>query len=146
MDPLAQLSDQTRRAQEKYDYWLMAVAASCIALAVHNTRSSPLKWSLLPLAFAVAAWALSFIAGCCRQSLIEKFMNINVQQLQLQAGTHPNAGGNPEAINLGLGETGNALARTNTKLTAWRRVQFWFLVGGAASYLIWHILEMGLRT
>ena|ERR1700733_373220 len=48
-----ELSRQLRSVQEKYDYWLMAVAASAIALAVHDTRETSLHWHQLTLACAV---------------------------------------------------------------------------------------------
>ena len=132
--------------QDKLDYWLMAVAASAIAFAIHQTHGSALRWSLLPLGIAVGTWAVSFFAGCRRQSWIQAGLHTNLGRLRIEGGMDPLAGTNPEKIALGLETLESIFDKQSSKGQCWARVQFRALVVGAVCYLLWHVVEMWITT
>jgi hypothetical protein len=59
-----ELFGQHRAEQSKYTYFLLAAAASGIALAVRVTADAVLHWSLVPVALSVVSWGASFYHGC----------------------------------------------------------------------------------
>lgn len=52
------------RGQGQFSYFLLGVAASAIAFAIHETEALPLADAPWPLAVAVSLWSLSFALGC----------------------------------------------------------------------------------
>ena len=60
---LMEMHKQHRTGQDKYIYFLLAVAASGIAFSVEKTTGLKLNWSMLPLGAAVILWAISFYFG-----------------------------------------------------------------------------------
>jgi hypothetical protein len=76
-----ELVKQFRTVQEKYDYWLMAVAASAIGLAVNETKDATFRLSQIWLGAAVLAWLVSFFASCRIQYCIKMMLSANNQYL-----------------------------------------------------------------
>ncbi len=93
------LNRQLNEAQHKYTYFLLAVAASAIALVVQRTTDRSLDGSLILLGFAVLSWAASFGAGCRNRAFFMSTLYANVSLLQLQDGSHPNRLSHPEMVN-----------------------------------------------
>ncbi len=133
-------------AQEKYVYFLLAAAGAAIAIAVNQTQGAKLALSQLPLACAVALWALSFFFGCKHLLYVESTLFANADLLKVEAGGHPLVGGNPQLMAI-ASEGIRAAIESNSKWSArYGRWQFSCLVLGALSYLGWHVLEMWLRS
>lgn len=76
-------------SQDKYTYFLLAAAATAIGFTVTQTRSAVLAWSLLPLAFAVISWGLSFYLGCRRMHFYQSTLHANANLLVIESGRHP---------------------------------------------------------
>ncbi|UCE60878.1 MAG: hypothetical protein JSU63_03835 [Phycisphaerales bacterium] len=81
-----------RAAQSRYDYFLMAVAGSAIALSVQRTTGELLAWSMIPLGIAVLLWGFSFFAGIRRQHSVNAVSALNLDLRQVRAGDHPIVG------------------------------------------------------
>ena len=137
-----ELVRQLRTGQQKYDYWLMAVAASSIAFALHTTAGSPLRYSQIPLRLAVIAWSVSFFAGCAVQNWVHASLHVNHGLLRIGAGLDPLAGQHPGKIAIGMGTMKSFLEENNTKTALWSKCQFRFLIAGAVCYVAWHVLGM----
>ena len=135
-----------RDAQTRYTYFLLAAAGAAIAFAVKQTESSVLSWSQLPLAAAVAAWALSFFFGCRHQAYISSTLFANVALLQMESGRHPAAlGAHPQAVaaaSAGIREAAERNAKDASRFADW---QFRALVMGAILYIAWHVVGMYQR-
>ena len=137
---------QHRASQEKYVYFLLAAVGAAIALAVTQTQGSRLSYSQIPLAFAVALWALSFFFGCKHLGYVESTLFANAELLKVQAGQHPRTGGNSEFIEVASEGIREAIDSNSKWAARFARWQFSSLVAGATAYLGWHVLEMWLRS
>ena len=58
-DKLVELYRQHRTFQDKYTYFILAAAASGIALVVNNTQDEVISLTMIPLAAAVTCWGFS---------------------------------------------------------------------------------------
>ena len=92
------LSKQLVEVQSKYTYFLLAVAASAIALAVQRTTGSPLTSNMMPLGLAVACWAGSFFAGCRNRAYFSSTLYANAALLQIKDSTHPVVPRHPDTV------------------------------------------------
>jgi hypothetical protein len=140
------LHEQLTTAQSKYAYFLLAAAASAIALAVNRTAGTALAVSQIPLGAAVACWALSFYFGCRHVSYVAATLRANVALSMIQSGVHPEVPAHPQYIQAaaeGTREAGEGNAEGAGRNA---RRQFQMLVAGAVFYLAWHVLGMTLRT
>jgi hypothetical protein len=133
---------QFTSTQEKYDYFLMSVAAAAIAFAVHRTSGMAMERLMVILGIAVALWAISFIAGCRRRQYIGANMFANADLLRVQNGEHPKAGTHPEMIKAASEGIYNAMEHNSKRASFWANVQLYSLIIGAIVFIIWHALEM----
>jgi hypothetical protein len=88
-----ELYRQHRTGQHKYAYFLLAAAASGIALAVRSTTESTLHWSLIPIGLGVISWGLSFFCGCRHLESVQSQTFANAGLLRVQSGGEPSLGG-----------------------------------------------------
>lgn len=140
------LHRQLRDVQDKYDYWLMTVAGSAIALAVHQTRDARLQYSLIPLGLAVLSWGVSFFAGCRRQLWLQVTLHANYHRLEIEAGIDPDAGTNTVLIAGGKKALERIINEKDSRAKWFARLQFSALIVGVLFYIAWHVAEMWLRT
>jgi hypothetical protein len=132
----------TREGQDKYTYFLLAVAGAAIAFAVTQSHTATLTWPKLPLAFAVLFWAFSFYAGCRQIRDATNIMQQNYDLLRVQEGLHPQFPNHPEVVAV----IEEAVRESANKSGRWGARQFRLLVTGAVFYVVWHVTEMALRT
>ena len=59
-DPYTDLYLLHRQAQDKYTYFLLAAAASCLAFAVQKSDALQLAWSMAPLGVSALVLLGSF--------------------------------------------------------------------------------------
>src|SRR3990172_1762121 len=90
-----ELFRQHRAEQSKYVYFLLAAAASGVALAVRVTSAATLHWSLGPLGAAVLCWGLSFFHGCRHLQYVLGVTRTNAALLQSERGELPTVGPEP---------------------------------------------------
>jgi hypothetical protein len=136
------LSNQLAEAQSKYIYFLLAVAASAIALSVQRTTGQSLNWKMVPLGIAVICWAVSFFAGCRNRAYFSSTLYANAALLQIQDGTHPDVPKYPDAVKAASEGVREAAENNSSMANFWGHLQFRFLVLGAICFLVWHIIEM----
>ena len=145
-DELIEIHRQHRTGQDKYTYFLLAVTASVIAFAVQKTDGLKITFSLIPLGFAVLIWILSFYCGVKNLSWVQTSLSANFNLLQLRKGVHPDQPDHPQLQEAAIEGVTSAL-ESNVKYAQFYGVwQFRLLIAGAVLFLVWHILEMVLRT
>ena len=137
---------QHRTAQEKYIYFLLAAVGAAIALAVNQTQGGKLAWSQLPLACAVALWALSFYFGCRHLAYVQLTLFANADLLKVEAGEDPQVGNHSERLAISSECIRKAIELNSNRASRFARWQFNCLLLGAISYLGWHVFEMWLRS
>src|SRR5688572_9856827 len=92
------LHGQLTESQRRYAYFLLAAAASGIALSVNQTEGEALGLSQLPLGAAVACWGLSFVFGCRHLSYMAATMRANAEMFVITEGRHPDVPRHPDYI------------------------------------------------
>lgn len=91
-------------------------------------------------------WGLSFFFGCRHLSYVNSNLYANGELLKVEAGIHPETGQSNQlqaAASSGIRE---AMEYNSSNANKFGHLQFKFLVLGSISYILWHILEMVLRT
>ena len=111
---LVELYKQHRAGQDKYAYFLLAVAASAVGLVVQKTTGVGFHCSQLPLAVATGLWIMSFIFGCRHILLSQAALMANIVLIK----------------------------KMLSKAKFYGKWQFLLLLAGAVFFLLWHGLEM----
>ena len=142
-----ELNKQFKASQERYVYFLLAVAASAIGFAITQSKVEPLCWIHIPLGMSVLFWALSFISGLrfIEYATSFTFQNQNYLAFKRELKSYSQI----EAANL-LNEFKKRLSKTNEKqlqkMKFYGNTQSISLLFGALSYIVWHILRMWVIT
>ena len=147
MDEQARLElfRQHRTGQQKYDYFLMALAGAAIAFSVQQTVNTSLSWYLLLLATAVICWCVSIFSGCRKQVYIDVITQANHEMLFIDTGSHPKVGSDPQAMLASTTGIVEAVEKNSLKCQKWGKRQFRFLLVGALFFLVWHVWRMALN-
>lgn len=91
-------------------------------------------------------WVLSFFFGCRHLQYVNSTLYANYELLRVQKGEHPDAGTHPDAIAAASEGIRDAIKDNIKRASRLARLQFDSLILGAVFYLVWHILEMAVRT
>lgn len=136
-----------RESQNKYVYFLLAIAGAMIGLAVQQTSGIGISGSQSALALAILCWGISFFFGCRHIAYVNSCMYTNIHILKASKGQHPELEGKSldhvQAAIEGMLMAFNSNAEKANNFAKW---QFIFLIMGAICYLSWHIFEMYLKT
>ncbi len=136
------ISNQLADSQSKYTYFLLAAAASAIALVVKRTTGSTLSLEMIPLGLAVFCWGWSFFSGCRNRAYFNSTLYANVALIQIQNGKHPEVPQNPDYIEAAATGVRSAAESNSSKANFWGHMQFRSLLVGAVFFLVWHIIGM----
>src|SRR5215212_2804491 len=115
--------------ENKYIYYLLAATGACIAFAISKTEDAVLSLSHIPWAVAVLSWGLSSYCG------LRILMDETVYMSR----------GIRSETNLAQQFEEPQLERAIRKVRH-KRGQFLFLLIGAIFFVVWHFLEMFLRS
>lgn len=130
----------------KYTYFLLAVSASAIAFCAQITSERIFSYSLIPLGIAVLCWGTSFFYGCRFLQSSHNALVANMNYIDICVGNHLEIGNDPAKIKEAKSESDKKLERRAMQARKFLKYQFWFIVSGGAGFLIWHLIEMGLRS
>jgi len=137
---------QLRVSQDKYTYFILAVAGAAVALALRETHGTAFAWPHLLVGLAVLCWGISFFCGCRHLEYVNSTLYANADLLKVQNGIHPEYNANPQ-IALAAAEGIREAAKSNShKAGRLGRWQFRFLIIGALFYIGWHIWGMVLLS
>lgn len=143
-DEICLIHSQLRTAQDKYTYFLLAIAASAIAFSVQITKTESFSTSLVPLGLAVLSWGGSFFLGCRHIEYVNSTLYANAEYLKMLSGVHPpEVGGYIQAVSEGIVD---AMESDSNKASALGKLQFRLLILGGVLFIIWHLVEMTMRT
>lgn len=143
---LMEMHKQHRIGQDKYSYFLLAVAAAGIAFSVEKTTGQKLSWAMLPLGAAVILWAISFYCGCKNLYWVQTSISANYSLLQLQKGVHSNQPEDPQKLESAKRGVSSALDSNIKKAAFYDKLQFLLLIFGALCFITWHIVKMIIST
>jgi len=143
---ILELYKQHREGHSKYTYFLLAAAASAVAFAVQKTSGEKLSCSMIPLGLATISWGLSFYCGCKSLLWAQAVILANYDLLQLKSGTHPEQPPHPQLSQAAEEGVMSAIMTNMDGAAIHGRWQYRLLILGGVLFLIWHILDMVLRT
>ncbi len=135
-----------RTQQQKFRYYIIALSVASIGFTITKTFDQSLKLSQVPLLFAVLAWATSIYLGLKHLKGIIGSIYTEVQRISILRGNNYLTGNNPRKIKLANNELVQSQRSDSDKLKTignWSDKTFYI---GVLLFLIWHILEMFLRT
>ena len=135
---------QLRVSQDKYTYFILAVAGAAVALAIRETHGTAIAWPHLLVGLAVLFWGISFFCGCRHLGYVNSTLYANAELLKVQNGIYPEYNANSQialAVVEGIREAVESNSSKAGKLARW---QFRLLFVGALFYIGWHIWEMVL--
>jgi hypothetical protein len=135
-----------RTAQERNTYFMLAAAGTAIAFAVTRSQDMILSYSQVPLAVAVLSWGFSFFAGCMNLRYVDSTLYANMGLLKVQNGKHPAVGGHPQNMQMASEMLRDAIEVNSSRASLYSRWQFYLLIVGAVSFIVWDVFEMYLRT
>ncbi len=135
MDAESEVYKQQREVQNKYTYFLLAVAASTIALSLKRTTGLKITCSMIPLALAVLSWGVSFFCGIHYLKCVDVALGVNLQLITRRRGQ---GGQKTKTIQEGEG----ILKDYSDKGKSFSKWQFRLLVIGALFFISWHIIGM----
>ncbi|MBI3609501.1 MAG: hypothetical protein HY204_02225 [Nitrospirae bacterium] len=143
---LLEIYKQHHMGEEKYTYFLLAIAASAVAFAVQKTTGLKLDWWLTLAALAALSWGASFFFGCKNLMWIQTAVYANSNLLSLELGAHPNQPSHPQLLAAAVSGVEKALDHNITRAQFYAVWQFRLLIIGAVFFIAWHILEMYRAT
>lgn len=139
---ISDLQKQHQENQEKYTYFMLAVASACIAYAIEKAIGVPLTLCLSLVALSVFFWSASFYCGCKCANTVQALVRANSNLLSLYAGNQELQSDQPELLAAALSGVRKAID-TNMKrakfLNDW---QFKFFVIGGVFFGVWRITEI----
>ena len=131
-----------RVGQDKYTYFLLAVAAAAIGFAVQKTEGLCFSWWLLPVALAVVSWGVSFFFGCKNLIWVQTSLGANYNLLRLRKGIHPEQPQHPDEKDAAIHGVKEALRKNSNSAQFYGIWQFRSLVAGAIFFIAWRVIEM----
>jgi len=133
-------------SQRRYTYFLLAAAGTAVGFSLTQTSSSALSWYQVPLALALLFWGLSFYLGCKNLGYVNSTLYANAEMLRIQSGIHPKVGNHPQMVQAASEGIMNAIESNANMANQLGHWQFRTLIMGSIAYIVWHIVEMWLRT
>ena len=131
-----------RSSQEKYVYFMLAASGACIAFSLTRSQSIPLEARHIFLGLAVLSWAASFWCGCRHLMYVSATLYNNIELLKIERGSHRLVGQHPFLIQAASAGARDGLEIAGDKSAANLKLQFYYIIIGAAFYIIWHVTEM----
>lgn len=141
-EKLVKVYEQLRVSQDKYTYFILAAAASAIALAINKTENKNISLLMIPLGAALLSWGVSFYYGCRNINYVNSILYANVELLNVQNIKSSAQDVNPQLIEAAIAGIKSAINENNDKSTSCAKWQFGLFIIGAVLYLIWQILSM----
>ena len=139
---ISDLQRQHQASQEKYTYFMVAVAGACIAYAIEKAIGVPLTLYLSLLALSVLCWSISFYCGCKCANTVQALIRANANLLSLYAGNHESQPDQPELLAAAIRGVRSAIDTNMNRAKLLNDWQFRFFVIGGVYFVGWRITEI----
>jgi hypothetical protein len=133
-----------RQQQEKYIYYVIALAVTAIGFSIYRTANMKLSMSQIPLALSVLFWGLSVFFGLRFIGRSLDIVSTNIGMFDVAEGKSELTGQNPYMIEHGISIMKEILKEKNEKISRCFNWQFRLFYLGVVSFIVWHIIEMYL--
>lgn len=139
---ILELQKQHQAGQEKYTYFLLAAAGTCIAYSMETSLGTPISLHLLLLVVAVLSWSLSFYFGCRCANKVQALLRANAGLLSLHEGTHENQPQHAELLAAAIRGIRDAISQNIKSAGKFSGMQFRLFVLGGISFVLWRTFEI----
>jgi len=143
---LGEVYRNLHKSQDKYIYFILAATIASIGFTITQTQNIIFGRSLIPLGISILCWGLSFFFGCRNREYYISILYANFDLLNVRLGYHPSTGSHPQKIQAASEGIMRAIQRNSDKASRLAHLQMTTFILGALFYLVWHILEIYLRT
>ncbi len=140
------IQQEFRDKQEKYVYYLIALSVSAVGFSIYKTENHSLTCSLVPLGLAVLSWSISIFCGL-------KFLKYTISNLyannvyyEIIEGKHPDIGNTPDYIKAGVAGFKEAMEINIKTMEIYFKIQGYLFYIGILLFIVWHIIEMYLKS
>ena len=141
-----ELYKQSRIVQDKFTYFLLAVAASVIGFTIQEVSGRIFEKSLIFLGIAIILWCMSFYFGCLHIKYVSSTIYANYGLIQTQNDKNLSVPDEPEYISAATAGIREAMEKNAEKANKYAKWQFRILILGAIFYIFWQITEMAIRS
>ena len=134
--PRNDLQSEHTKSQAQFAYFLLGLAASAIAYAIHETQGWSLKEAPWPIGVAVGLWALSFGLGCFGVKARQQATITNIAFLDSTQGL------NAAQVAQHMPEVHETARKDVNRPVCFFDWQLWMLFAGALFYIDGHLMQM----
>lgn len=134
------------KSQDKYIYFILAATIASIGFTITQTQNIIFSLSLIPLGISILCWGFSFFFGCRNREYYNSILYANYDLLRVQLGDYPETGSHPQKIQAASEGIMQAIQDNSDRANRLGHLQMTTFILGALFYLVWHILEIYLRT
>lgn len=140
------IQQEFREKQEKYVYYLIAISVLAIGFSIYKTENQSLSLSKIPLGLAVLSWSISIFLGLKFLKYVISSLYANNSYFDLIKGRHPSVGLRTELITAGVEGLREAMQINEGRMKKCFSWQGYLFYSGILLFIVWHILEMYLKT
>lgn len=140
------IQQEFRDKQEKYVYYLIALSVSAVGFSIYKTESHRLTCSLFPLGLAVLSWSISIFCGLKFLKYTISNLYANNMYYEIIEGKHPDIGNNPDYIKAGVAGFKEASEINIKTMEIYFKIQGYLFYIGILLFIVWHIIEMYLKS
>lgn len=140
------IQQEFREKQEKYIYYLIALSVSAIGFSIYKTENKGLTYSQIPLALAVIFWSVSIFCGLKFLKYIISNLYANNGYYEIIKGRYPGIGKNPDLIESGVKGFQQAMEINSKAMKRYFKFQGYLFYSGIILFIVWHLIEMYLKT
>jgi hypothetical protein len=134
------LQQEYREKQEKYVYYLIALSVSAIGFSIYKTDNQSLTFSQIPLGIAILSWSISIFCGL-------KFLKYIISNLYANnAYFEIIKENNQDSINAKIKGFRKAMKINSKSMSIYFKIQGFLFYFGILLFIVWHIIEMYLKT
>lgn len=141
-----EIKREFNQRQEKYVYYIIALAVSSIGFSIYRTNGQTLKLTQIPLGIAILCWGVSIFCGLKFLQYSISILYSNYHYFEIINGNDSDIGSNDENIKIGVDAFKKAMninVEVAGKYFNWQGILFYL---GIVFFIVWHIVEMYFNT
>jgi hypothetical protein len=136
------LIETYRSQQEKYNYYIIAIAVACIGFSVNLTLKHKLVWLDVTLGVAIISWLTSVYCGLRVILFHLSAIYANIALIDVQKGVHEISGNHPEKIQIGIDTLKKVIEDQSNNVSKLGKIQRYCLYSGIIMFIIWRVIDM----
>lgn len=133
--------------QQKFIYYIIALCVTAIGFSIHSTSGKELSYSQIPLGLAILLWSISIYWGFLSLKAIINYLKNMNEGFERMLGSYKGMEFGDSSYS-SLSETREyKFAQKEKAKSAFNfKVQEVSFLLGVLAFIIWHVLEMYLRS